>query len=166
MNIGIWFLVTFELKIRAGRNLWLELEDNIDKWMGNNGETMTASDRRILITLWVGEAFEELKKPDYDNMRRRCFEKTGCLLTADGSQDELVQPEGLKDYRVIPPLPMPGPEENAQFEMPEPAQEPLDTLPEDDDNIYSMYETVALHLQDFLNQTEKAISVSLLEELQ
>ena len=22
MNIGIWFLVTFELKIRAGRNLW------------------------------------------------------------------------------------------------------------------------------------------------
>ena len=30
--------------------------------------------------------------------------KKGCLVTADGSDDNLVQPEGLKDYKVPPPV--------------------------------------------------------------
>ena len=31
------------------------------------------------------------------------IEKTGCLITADGSEDEKIQPEGLPEYRVPPP---------------------------------------------------------------
>jgi len=30
--------------------------------------------------------------------------KTGCLITADGSKDSKIQPEGLKDYSIPPPL--------------------------------------------------------------
>ena len=34
---------------------------------------------------------------------RTCWTKTGCLMTADGSEDHLIKPEGLKDYVVLPP---------------------------------------------------------------
>ena len=36
-------------------------------------------------------------------MRWKCWTSTGCLLTADGSDDHLVKPEGLPDYVVPPP---------------------------------------------------------------
>ena len=39
------------------------------------------------------------------NLRFQCFQKTGCLITADGSDDDLIKPEGLIGYRV--PLPLP-----------------------------------------------------------
>jgi len=51
---------------------------------------LTASERRILISHWVGEAWNKLCAPEYDNLRRRCWEKTGCLMTADGSEDPSV----------------------------------------------------------------------------
>ena len=34
------------------------------------------------------------------------WQKTGCLITADGSDDDQIQPEGLPGYRVKPPLPI------------------------------------------------------------
>ena len=34
----------------------------------------------------------------------KIWQKTGSLLTADGSDDDLVKPEGLPDYKVPPPL--------------------------------------------------------------
>ena len=37
-----------------------------------------------------------------------CGKKTECLITADVSEDEKIQPEGLKltEYKVQPPVPM------------------------------------------------------------
>ena len=32
--------------------------------------------------------------------------KTGCIITANGSEDEKIQPESLKEYKVQPPMPM------------------------------------------------------------
>ena len=135
VDAGIGYL--FKKLISKAQDKWLELEDNIDIWMGNSDKILSTSQRRILIAQWVGEAFEELKSPNYDNMRKRCFEKIGCLLTADGSNDDLVQPEGLKDYKVMPPLPMPGPEVCAEFVVPEPDSEPLDIAPENDDFLFT-----------------------------
>ena len=40
----------------------------------------------------------------YDHLRKRCWERTGCLITADGSEDAKITPEGLADYKVPPPL--------------------------------------------------------------
>ena len=35
-----------------------------------------------------------------------CGKKTGCLITTDGSKDKKIHPEGLKEYKVQPPMPM------------------------------------------------------------
>ena len=61
-------------------------------------QKFSAKERRILIAHWVGEAYQDLCKNEYDNLRWRTFEKTGCLMTADGSGEELITPEGLDNY--------------------------------------------------------------------
>ena len=40
---------------------------------------------------------------DYAEFRLHSWRKTGCLMTADGSEDDSIKPEGLKDYVVPPP---------------------------------------------------------------
>ena len=113
------------------QNRWLEEDNietgiaNIDLWLGNCEKKLTCSDKRILITEWVGNAVDTLNHSNYDNFRWRCFEKTGILITADGSEDEKIQPEGLTDYKVPPPLPMPGPNDIATVEVPPALADPV-----------------------------------------
>jgi len=57
---------------------------------------LTASERRILISHWVGEAWNKLCAPEYDNLRRRCWEKTKShhlLTTAESlpTSNQLVE---------------------------------------------------------------------------
>ena len=123
--------------ISQAQNEWLELESetglaNIDLYLGNCDRKITASDRRILITEWVGTAADKLNHSNYDNFRWNCFEKTGMLMTADGSNDAKIVPEGLPNYKVIPPIPIPGPDEHPDINPPEPAPEPLDEILEDE----------------------------------
>jgi hypothetical protein len=99
---------------------WLEEEENIELWLGNSERRLTASDRRILITQWVGKAHDRLLSADYDRTRYRCFEKTGCLITADGSADENINPEGLLGYVVPQSLPIQAAEDHADPQIPEP----------------------------------------------
>eukprot|EP00903_Cladosiphon_okamuranus_P018578 g17101.t1 len=71
-------------------DLWLEHGENLQKW--ENG-TLTASERRVLLTHWVGAVVEEI---DADKeYRKRLFEKTGSGMTADGSEDDRINLEGL-----------------------------------------------------------------------
>ena len=53
-------------------------------------------ERRILMTEWVAEAWNELKarKDIFWNL----FEETGCLITADSSEDDKVNPQCLENY--------------------------------------------------------------------
>ena len=90
-----------KVKVRQAHYQWLDLDENADKWYGEENR-FTASERQILITQWVGEAYKALLEAKYAKFRQKTFERTGCLLTADGSRDHLVQPEGLPDYRVSP----------------------------------------------------------------
>ena len=84
---------------------WLDSDENAERWYGNGNEPkFTAKERRILITQWCGEAYKKLCQPTYDAFRLQLWRKTGGLLTADGSDDGLVKPEGLADYEVPPPL--------------------------------------------------------------
>ena len=98
-------------KIRQICDEWLEDEDNMNIWIGNSEKKLDASKRRILITHWVGMAHERLQHEYYRGFLRNCFERTGCLITADGSEDHKIKPEGLIGYNVIPPLANPGPNE-------------------------------------------------------
>ena len=112
---------------------WLEYDQNIDLWMGNSEEKLTVKQRRILITQWVA-AYEKLRGPDYQNLRYSCFQKTCCLITADGSEDHLIKSEGLDCYVVLPPLPMQSTQEPLTCETPESAAPPTDDLEDEEEN--------------------------------
>ena len=81
---------------------WLDSDDNADRWYGNT-EPFPAKERRILISHWAGESYKKLLSQKYEAFRRRMFEKTGCLITADSTDDEKITPEGISSYKVAPP---------------------------------------------------------------
>ncbi|XP_028404065.1 tigger transposable element-derived protein 2-like [Dendronephthya gigantea] len=82
-----------KVKIAAEMERWLEEEQNLEKWH----DKLSARERRILMTKWTAEAWRELSKNK--EFFRRLFEKTGCLLTADGSNDDKICPQGLDNYQ-------------------------------------------------------------------
>ena len=131
MDAGYGYLL--KQKIRQITDEWLMEDENMALWLGYGDENLTASKRRILITKFVGEAYELLQQPNYDGFRRNCFAKTGCLLTADGSEDDLVKPEGLLNYKPIPTSNSDS-EIEAEIVVPEPDEAPEDIIvPESDE---------------------------------
>jgi len=72
---------------------WLDADEkNLAKWEEG---LLTASERRILMTMWLGEAFDYCIK----NLSiRRYWEKTGSLMSIDSSGDHLITPEGTENY--------------------------------------------------------------------
>ncbi|CAB1118460.1 unnamed protein product [Ectocarpus sp. CCAP 1310/34] len=88
------------LKVEVGRQLddWLKQADNIEKWESNG---LMASDRRVLITQWVGAAAEDMNNggsSDEDDEGKLDFLTMMMLLgfrtplsadTARGQNDEL-----------------------------------------------------------------------------
>ena len=95
----------FQMLIKQAQCDWLDHDENADRWCGNEG-SFTASERRVLITHWVGDAYNLLISEKYADFIRKMWERTGCLITADGSEDHLIAPEGLPGYVVHPPLPI------------------------------------------------------------
>ena len=88
-----------EVLTKQEHNPWLDCDKNADRWYGNT-EPLSAKEQRILITHWVGNAYNKLISQDYKPYVWRIWEKAG------GSEDEKIQPEGLKEYKVQPPMPM------------------------------------------------------------
>ena len=118
MNAGYGRL----FKVLVGKSLdaWLLNGDNVERWESNK---LTASDRRVLITQWVGEAAKQI---DSDiRYRRRLFEKTGLAMTADGSDDNLINLEGVKQvtYSFMDVDTTPEPLEGVLSISPVPADE-------------------------------------------
>ena len=77
------------VKIGEALERWLEEKDNLEKWH----DRLSAKERRILMTQCTGEAWSD------HYFFKRLFEKTGCLITADGSDDANISPQGLKGYK-------------------------------------------------------------------
>ena len=80
---------------------WLDKDENKDQWYV--GKSFSVKERRIPISHWAREVWDQLCQPEYDHLRFKCWASTGCLLTADGSDDHLVKLESLPNY-VVPPL--------------------------------------------------------------
>eukprot|EP00903_Cladosiphon_okamuranus_P021062 g19348.t1 len=80
------------MKTGMGRQLdsWLEHGENLQQWEDG---TLTASERRVLMTRWVAEVIEEINADQ--EYRFRLFDKTGAGMTADGSGDERINLEGM-----------------------------------------------------------------------
>ena len=73
----------------------MEWFDDVDNWNEWTGPNISASRKRVLTTLWFGEAYE-----------RAClgynfegtFDRTGSNLTADGSHDDRIKLQGLENF--------------------------------------------------------------------
>ena len=74
------------MQIRLGK------EETLEKWHGK----ISAKDRRILMTQWTGHAWRGLSSRQ--EFIRKLFEKTGSLITADGSHDDKIWHQGLGIY--------------------------------------------------------------------
>lgn len=59
---------------------------------------LSASDRRVLMTKWIGSAWD-LCSAD-DAVIIRAFEKCGISLPIDGSLDDHININGLEGYKV------------------------------------------------------------------
>ena len=81
----------YKTKIGEEMDEWLETEVNLDQWH----DKVSARQRRILMTKWAGAAWRELAKDQA--FIKKLFQKTGCLLTIDGTGDDMIRPQGLDD---------------------------------------------------------------------
>ena len=63
---------------------------HVTLWESDKG--LTAPERRILVSRLVSEANKEALAND--DARVGCFERTGMLLTLDGSDDDKIGPQG------------------------------------------------------------------------
>ena len=79
-------------KIGEAIKKWLEENDNLDMWH----DSISVKKRRILMTQWTGEAWKKLSSDK--TFAKKLFMKTGCLMTADGSDDDMIKPQGLEPY--------------------------------------------------------------------
>ena len=59
---------------------------------------ISASQRRVLISKWVGQAWTEICSKK--EMISHAFEKCGISIPINGSKDHLINIKGLPDYRV------------------------------------------------------------------
>ena len=101
----------------------------------------TASQRRILITQWIGEAAKKIDIEMDVDYCRRLFEKTGLAITADGNDGNLINLEGMEgdisgDISFLDAESTPEPFEDVLPASPAPADEehPPGSSDEEDDS--------------------------------
>lgn len=73
------------------QELWLEEPGNLAKWECVDGGSVSMEEKRVLTTIWAACAWKKLRK-QYADTIRKCFVRTGCLLTIDGSERDEIQP--------------------------------------------------------------------------
>jgi transposase-like protein len=74
---------------------WLDVADNLERWESGH---LSASERRVLTTIWAGDAWDAFCASHFARARWRYFEKTGLLMTLDGTDDDKIMPEGSTNY--------------------------------------------------------------------
>ena len=94
------------LNVKIKQELFRRIEDdkNCENWYGE--AMLTASEKRALITKWVGNAYREFLSSKHDGLRYHLFQKKGHLIIAYWLDDIFVQPEGLPNHTVAPPSPL------------------------------------------------------------
>ena len=71
------------------------MQENLDDYVHGN---FSAKQRRILLTAWIGEAWE--KTCANRDMIIRGFRKCGISVAVDGSEDNDINIKGLEKYKV------------------------------------------------------------------
>ena len=71
------------------------LDKNLDQYVDGK---INASQRRVLMTKWVGEAWSKVGKMKDSIIRS--FKKCGLSVALDGSENDEVNIEGLPEYQM------------------------------------------------------------------
>ena len=88
-----------DIKFEMGQaqDHWLDVGDNIEKW--EDGK-LSASDRRILLTRLFADAVDAVN--DKMHALWRYHERTGSIITVDGSHRKHLMSGGEKEYTIGP----------------------------------------------------------------
>lgn len=71
-----------------GKQMKAKFGEAMEEWL--------EEDENFLMTQWTGKAWRKLSS---DKMfAKKLFIKTGCLMTADDSDDDMITPQGLEPY--------------------------------------------------------------------
>ena len=84
------------LKVRIQRQQDLHYQDHFDQWKEGK---YTVGDRRILLTKWVAQAWDDLHK-ELGGTIVDTFRKLGLALAVDGSEDHEISVKDLSDIEV------------------------------------------------------------------
>ena len=77
-------------------DVWLDEKANRKKW---TRKKISAKERRLLAVECCGQAWQAVATEEkYLKMRKSAWEATGALITADGSEDALIRPQGLSSW--------------------------------------------------------------------
>ena len=82
-------------KSAVERQATQHMQENLDSYVYGR---INASARRVLITKWVGQAWQEICSDK--EMVIRSFKKCGISVPIDGSEDDRIHIQGLDDYAV------------------------------------------------------------------
>ena len=87
----------------VGLTLKSNMDDLYTEWTAKNHDKMdslTASDRRVLITFWGGQAWEDMCRVNPELFHVAAL-RTGCLMTLDGSGDDEIRIQGIDKYEFM-----------------------------------------------------------------
>ena len=87
VDAGIGLMLRLEIGRQCDKWMWVDA--NLERWEGS----MTASERRVLMTEWVGEAWKVVMSKHSSLFSS--YERVGGLMTADSSEDDKIKIEGL-----------------------------------------------------------------------
>ena len=90
------------VKIYMGQSMdeWMDDDNNLAKWEDN---ALSASDRRILLGSWY---YKSVNRALEGEAKFKYFQHAGALMTADGTDDELIKLEGTPvGYKLVIPAP-------------------------------------------------------------
>ena len=84
------------LKHRIEQQANAHYEQNFKEWKAGQ---YSVSDRRVMLTKWVGQAWTELHK-DHGELIRQTFRRVGLSLAVDGSEDREIKVKDIPDIEV------------------------------------------------------------------
>ena len=82
-----------------GRWLQQEIARLRDEWkdsLSDDAPKPSASERRMLMGTWVMKAWKKFCEEQHV-LRNSAFERTGCLITLNGSRDKEIQPQAFEE---------------------------------------------------------------------
>ena len=82
------------LSDRGINRLLFFIQENLEDY---NQNKLSTSQRRVLITQWVGHVWENMSSTMRETVVRG-FTKCGISVSHDGSEDHLIHIEGLNNY--------------------------------------------------------------------